>query len=253
MDVQFFDSASVPREVIDAYQRACPSSSEASASSGQPCPELAHAYMSFVGARKVAEHIERKPSSNIVFAWGQSPRLMYSILRQLNLDWSGLGAFIGDDYEEERIGESMLKEMLFSRTNLQSLSIYSPLDHQGFAYDRFIKGKGGIDLAILGLGPNGHILFNEPGETFSTNTHRVFLSESTIGYNEANYGRRLESAHTMGLLSILRCREVLLLISGSHKKEIARKVLYGDVAASVPATVLRKHPRVTVLVDFDLL
>ena len=89
-------------------------------------------------------------------------------------------------------------------------------------YDEMIDSVGGIDLQILGIGQNGHIGFNEPGTSFTSGTHVVTLEESTRQAN-ARYFDSIDEvpthAVTMGISTIMKSKEILLLISGEEKAE----------------------------------
>lgn len=119
-------------------------------------------------------------------------------------------------------------------------------------YEGWIAKRGGIDLAVLGLGQNGHIGFNEPGTPFGSVTHLATLSLETR-QREAKLFGSLESvpqyAITMGIRTIMNARRILLLVNGVEKAEIVRKSLFGVISRSVPASILQLHPDVTVIVE----
>ena len=111
---------------------------------------------------------------------------------------------------------------------------------------------GGIDLQLLGLGPNGHIGFNEPEDTFPATTHCVDLTESTIQANSRLFDSIDDvprQAYTMGIGTIMAARSVLVVVEGSHKAEIVKKAFFGPVTPQVPASILQFHPNATVIVD----
>ena len=113
-------------------------------------------------------------------------------------------------------------------------------------------GSEGIDLAVLGLGRNGHIGFNEPGTPFESLTHVTQLSEETRKREAQAFGG-LEcvpkKAITMGIRTIMNARETLLLVSGVEKAEALSRALSGPITPEVPASVRQLHPRLTVLAD----
>ncbi len=119
-------------------------------------------------------------------------------------------------------------------------------------YEGRIAERGGIDLAVLGLGQNGHIGFNEPGTPFGSATHLARLSLETR-QREAELFGSLEGvpqyAITMGIRTIMNARRILLLVNGVEKAEIVRESLFGAVSRSVPASILQLHPDVTVVVE----
>lgn len=119
-------------------------------------------------------------------------------------------------------------------------------------YDEVIRSLGGIDLQLLGLGHNGHIGFNEPGEAFEKETHCVALTESTIEANKRFFEREEDVprfAYTMGIRSIMQAHSILLVVSGQDKAEIVKRAFFGPVTPQVPASVLQLHNHVTLVGD----
>ena len=119
-------------------------------------------------------------------------------------------------------------------------------------YEANINALGGIDLQLLGVGPNGHVAFNEPDSFFPKVTHQETLTESTITANSRFFESRDEvptKALTMGIGSIMRARKLLLCAEGSHKAAILEKVLTGPVTPEVPGSIIQLHPDVVVIAD----
>ena len=120
------------------------------------------------------------------------------------------------------------------------------------AYNELIANCGGIDLQLLGLGPNGHIGFNEPDSVFIAGTHCVDLTESTIDANK----RFFESiddvprqAYTMGIQNIMSAKKILVVVSGANKAESLAKAINGPIDPQVPASILQLHNDVIFVVD----
>jgi glucosamine-6-phosphate deaminase len=106
---------------------------------------------------------------------------------------------------------------------------------------------------VLGLGPNGHLGFNEPPSDPASPTREVTLSKSSLASN-AGYapGHAVpRSALTAGLGVLLAARRVVLLVSGTGKREIVRRALEGPETPDVPASFLQRHPDLRVVVDRD--
>jgi len=109
----------------------------------------------------------------------------------------------------------------------------------------------GFDLAVLGLGMNGHVGLNEPGSAPDSTTRRVSLHESTIK------GTARYLTHTnlptwgvgVGMKQLLGSREVWLLVNGKAKAEIVKRILQGPIDVSAPASLLRNHPNSWLIVD----
>jgi glucosamine-6-phosphate deaminase len=119
-------------------------------------------------------------------------------------------------------------------------------------FDRAIADAGGLGLAVLGLGPNGHLGFNEPPCPADAPSRLVELSPGSVASNAAYWGsedRVPRRALTMGMAPILAARRILLVVSGDHKHAILRRTVKGPVGPDVPASWLQRHPRATVVAD----
>ena len=215
----------------------------------------------------IAAQIQKKPDSVLGLATGSTPLGTYEKLvaqhKSGRLDFGQISAFNLDEYYPIKKGNDQsyfyfMHENLFRHVNVNPARLSIPSGEAAdsnaecMAYEKKIANAGGIDLQLLGLGLNGHIGFNEPCDKFMEITHLVDLDESTI---EAN-ARFFESADevprkalTMGIGTIMQSREVLLLISGAKKAEIAKQVLFGDITPQVPGSALRFHHNVTVVLD----
>jgi len=115
-----------------------------------------------------------------------------------------------------------------------------------------IAEAGGIDFAIVGLGPNGHLGFNEPGSRFDSRSRRVVLTPASIRSNAAYWGSEdvvPREGFTLGLGTLMEARHLVLIASGARKREILDAALHGPVSEAVPATLIRRHPAATVIAD----
>ena len=118
-------------------------------------------------------------------------------------------------------------------------------------YERIINDNP-IDLQILGLGQNGHIGFNEPGTPFDSLTHEVTLTQSTIDANARFFADENDVpryAYSMGIGSIMKAKQILLVAYGENKADAVAAMIEGPVTEDMPASVLQRHPNVTVIVD----
>jgi glucosamine-6-phosphate deaminase len=110
----------------------------------------------------------------------------------------------------------------------------------------------GCDLALLGIGTNGHLGMNEPGSAADAPTRRVDLAPSTIAASARYFGRSTDLPTwgvTMGLGTLARSREIWILATGAGKAPIVRDTLRGPVSTAVPSTLLRDHPATTLIAD----
>ncbi|MCI2047778.1 MAG: glucosamine-6-phosphate deaminase, partial [Faecalibacterium sp.] len=121
-------------------------------------------------------------------------------------------------------------------------------------YDAVIHQVGGIDLQLLGIGPDGHIGFNEPNAAFELGTHCVDLTESTIEANTRFFEKKEDvphQAYTMGIKSIMQARKVLMVANGANKADIVKTAFFGPVTPEVPASILQMHPDFTLVLDAE--
>lgn len=116
---------------------------------------------------------------------------------------------------------------------------------------QFIADRGGIDLAILGLGMNGHIGLNEPGTAPDAGAHVMQLDTvtATVGQKYFQQPVELKQGITLGLGDLLKARKLLLLATGAKKADIVKKVLEEDPQLGIPATWLKTHPSFTFIID----
>jgi len=183
--------------------------------------------------------------------WHQAGKLDFSRIRTVNLDeYAGLD---GTDPQSYRY---YMEEHLFSHINIQKENTFVPDgradDFEAVCknYDRNIKELGGIDIQLLGIGKNGHIGFNEPGDCFVEETHLVRLEESTIQANARFFHTPQEvpgQAVTMGIGGIMSASRVVLIASGKEKAELIERAFAGPVTPQIPATILKLHADCTVI------
>ena len=119
-------------------------------------------------------------------------------------------------------------------------------------YEEVIRATGGVDLQLLGLGHNGHIGFNEPGDFFEKGTHCVDLQPSTIEANKRFFASADDvpkQAYSMGIQTIMMAKKILVVVSGADKAEAVKNAFFGPVTPKVPGSILQMHPDVTVVAD----
>lgn len=141
-------------------------------------------------------------------------------------------------------------DILKSKTHIPSIDKNSEDYYEG--YDNKIKDRGGIDFQILGIGSNGHIAFNEPGTSFDSLTHIVDLKESTIQDNSRFFNDINEvpkKAVSMGLKSIMNAKRIVIIITGKNKANALKRLMSKEVTTDFPASILHRHPKVTIYAD----
>ena len=213
----------------------------------------------------IAAQILVKPNCVLGLATGSSPvgtykrliadnqagKIDFSTVTSVNLD-----EYVGLDGSNDQSYRYFMNHNLFDHVNIDKNKTFVPsgkaadLKAEGEAYDAMIKALGGIDLQLLGIGLDGHIGFNEPDAYFTAATHEVKLDESTIKANARFFASEDEvptTAITMGMLSIMQAKKVLLIANGAAKKAILEKAFFGPIDPQVPASILQLHPDVTVI------
>ena len=229
------------------------------------CPD--YASMSRRAAAMIAAQVLLKPDCVLGLATGSTPVGAYRELvkwnreglvsfkeaRSVNLD-----EYLGLAPEHEQSYRRFMQENLFDHIDIvpENTHVLNGLaadpDAECAAYDAMISSLGGIDLQLLGMGHNGHIAFNEPGDDFGLGAHVVTLSERTIDANRRFFASRDEvprRALSMGIRSIMLARRILIIVSGEDKAEALAKAVSGPVTNEVPASVLQLHPDVTLVAD----
>jgi glucosamine-6-phosphate deaminase len=220
-----------------------------------------------VGADLVAEVIAKNPTASIVPATGRTPMKLYATLaarrRAGALETTPVTAVQLDEYlglqsDDRRslfgwMRRSFLGPLGVRDERVIRLPLDGDLPEACAAFDRALEAGGPIDLAILGLGSNGHLGFNEPPSGPASPTRVVELAPITISANAGYWGDAADvpaTAVTMGMRHLLSARSIVLLVSGVGKRTIVHDALEGPVGPEVPASFLREADGdVTVVVD----
>ena len=116
------------------------------------------------------------------------------------------------------------------------------------AFEERILGAGGIDLAILGIGVNGHIAFNEPGSAFDSRTRPVTLHPETLMANFKGPAP-VNCALTLGIGTLLSAKRIFILAIGKSKASAVRAATLEPPTKTLPASALQNHPQVTWFLD----
>lgn len=220
-------------------------------------------------ANVISAQVILKPHAVLGLATGSTPVGTYKQLiewyKKGDIDFSSVTSINLDEYvgltgDNEQSYRFFMNEHLFRHININLERTHVPngvatdLEAECRRYDALMEEVGGIDLQLLGIGHNGHVGFNEPGQAFEKTTHIVELGESTIQAN-ARFFESIDDvprqAITMGIKSIMQAKKLLLVANGPDKKEIVEKALHGPVTPSVPASILQFHPNLTVITCFE--
>ena len=223
-----------------------------------------------LAADAVAEELATRPNAVIALPTGQTPLGLYAELvhrvdagglrleraRYFNLD-DYLG--LPQDHPLSYAGflhRNLLTPARIPAAQVRLLQGDAPDSAaECAAYDQCITSRGGIDLAILGLGVNGHIAFNEPGSDWRGATRVVDLDDQTRRTHREQTGGRYpipEQGLTMGIGTLRAARRILLLVSGQPKRRAFEALLRGVPDPAWPVTSLLGHPALRVVADAAL-
>ena len=226
-----------------------------------------YSVLSKKAAMIIAAEITQREHPVLGLATGSTPIGAYQVLRALyregRLDFSAVRTVNLDEYrglspEDSHSYRYFMNQELFHHINIDMEKTKVPnglltdANKACAEYEEHIRKLGGIHLQILGLGHDGHIGFNEPGDFFPNETHCVKLTEETIEANQRFFSSKEEvpkEAYTMGIGTIMKAKKILLMVSGKDKADILQKVLEGPVTPLIPASILQFHPHVHVLAD----
>lgn len=223
--------------------------------------------ISLAAANLVKARIKKKPELILGLATGSTPikfyqelirmyqeeKLRFVFVKSFNLD-----EYYGLSSDHPQSYRCFMNTRFFDHIDIDKANTHIPdgrtKDPEEFSawYEEQIRGVGGIDLQLLGIGSDGHIGFNEPGSSFSSRTRLVALDAQTVSDNARFFERKGEvplSAITMGIGTILEAKELILLASGERKADVVAAAIEGPLSSMVPASALQLHPRVTLFLD----
>lgn len=223
--------------------------------------------MSRKAANIISAQVIMKPNCVLGLATGSTPIGTYDQLVEWynkgDLDFSEVTTVNLDEYKglprtNDQSYYYFMHQHLFDRVNIDPERTNVPNGMEPDAekecgrYEELIRSLGGVDLQLLGLGHNGHIGFNEPGEAFEKETHCVDLTESTIEANKRFFASADDvpkQAYTMGIKTIMQAKKILIVVNGENKADIVESAFFGPVTPEVPASILQLHNDVTLVGD----
>ena len=223
--------------------------------------------MSRKAANIISAQVIMKPNCVLGLATGSTPIGTYQQLiewyKKGDLDFSDVTTVNMDEYKglprtNDQSYYYFMHQNLFDQVNINPENTHLPngmepnSEKECARYESLIHSLGGVDLQLLGLGHNGHIGFNEPGEAFEKETHCVDLQERTIEANKRFFASADDvpkQAYTMGIKTIMQAKKILVIVSGEDKADIVAKAFFGPVTPAVPASILQMHNDVTLVGD----
>jgi len=209
-------------------------------------------------AKRIIELVKRKPNAVLGLATGSSPLGIYKQIilsyQQGHVSFKDVKTFNLDEYiglENQKDSYRHFMDLnLFDHIDIQRENIHFPDPQDPDAYDIVLEDNP-IDLQLLGIGADGHIGFNEPGTPFSSLTHIATLAEKTRKDNARFFLSLSEvpsKAVTMGLSTIFKAKEIVLVATGPNKAEAIKEMMNRE-SENCPASILTNHQNVTVYLD----
>ncbi|MBE6560310.1 MAG: glucosamine-6-phosphate deaminase [Ruminococcaceae bacterium] len=223
--------------------------------------------MSYRAASFIAAQVLAKPTSVLGLATGSTPIGMYNELakkcadkkitfkavRTVNLD-----EYYGLSPEHDQSYRYFMNKNFFDKIDIDKANTNVPNGQnpdpvaECARYDALIDSFGGIDLQLLGIGRDGHIGFNEPGDAFIGNTNYVKLTEDTIDANSRFFASADDVpryALTTGIRAIMQAKKILMVVNGEAKAKVLEEAFFGPITPANPASILQLHADVVVCGD----
>ncbi len=223
--------------------------------------------LSLCAADFIQQQLAAKPNLVLALPTGATPLGLYAELvrraQKKQIDFSRATFFQPDEYvglaqNNKNSFAFYLKKNFFAQLPIfpTKVNFFSgaakDLAKVCLDYEKAIAQAGGLDVAILGIGQNGHIAFNEPGSALASRARVIDLTMETRRANSTAFGKTSAVPHravTLGLVDIMSAKKILLLVSGEQKAQALAKAVKGKVSPQVPASVLQSHPRVVIMAD----
>jgi glucosamine-6-phosphate deaminase len=199
---------------------------------------------------------------------GSSPIGMYNELVKLNkagmVTFKNVITFNMDEYvnlpeDHPESYHSFMNKFLFShidipKKNVNILNGNAPdLEAECAGYEEKIKKAGGVKLFVGGIGPDGHIAFNEPGSSLSSRTRIKTLTYDTIAANSRFFGNDInkvpKTALTVGVGTVMDAEEVLIIVNGHNKARALRHAVEEGVNHLWTISSLQMHPKGIIVCD----
>lgn len=226
-------------------------------------------------AHRIASLIRKKQSNNqsavLGLATGATPVKVYEELirlhREEGLSFQNVITFNLDEYypmqpDAEQSYVTFMNRNLFNHIDIDKNNIHIPdgtipeeeIHRYCAEYEKKITDLGGLDLQLLGIGRTGHIGFNEPGSAPNSGTRLVTLDDLTRRDASRSFGGKENvplKAITMGVGTIFKAKEIILMAWNGTKAEIVKKAVEGPMSSEVPATFLQLSDNVEFILDVE--
>lgn len=199
---------------------------------------------------------------------GSSPLGMYKKLIELNkagkVSFQNVVTFNMDEYvglpeDHPESYHSFMWNNFFNHIDIKKENVNilngnaADLDKECEEYEARIAAAGGIDLFMGGVGPDGHIAFNEPGSSLVSLTRQKTLTQDTIIANSRFFDNDLtkvpRQALTVGVATVMDAREVMVLVNGHHKARALQAAVEGPLTQMWTVSAVQNHPHAIIVAD----
>lgn len=227
-----------------------------------------HDEASKVAADVIEEVVRANPECTLGLATGSSPVGMYQELarrcKDEGLDFSkvhsvNLDEYVGLDGTHDQSYRYFMNDNLFDHINIDKANTYvakgvGDIEANLKEFNEILD-KADVAVQVLGVGPDGHLGFNEPGETMYDGAHKEVLDESTIDANQRFFASRDDVpryAVTMGMGNIMRAQKLLMIVAGNKEDAMKQLLMSDKIDPKCPATFMRMHRDAIVILEEEL-
>jgi glucosamine-6-phosphate deaminase len=201
------------------------------------------------------------PYAKVILPTGDTPLPFYRALRDdcgniPNFVYVQLDEYCEMELDDERTFANWLAREVLDPLNIRMRQTFNSAaipDREASKMQRWMDGCLPLHLAVLGIGENGHVGFNEPGSSFDSKVRVVNLHPETIEQQKRYWSNSTlppaTQAFTLGISELRQATQTILLVRGEKKAQILRDALYGDITPDVPASYLQKQSRLTIIAD----
>lgn len=223
--------------------------------------------LSLAAAQAIIELSKQKKEVNICLPTGTTPKGMYKALVDLHqagqadfsfINWFTLDEYLGIPLSSPFSCYQQITELFYEPTGINKDRIFTfnseakDLDAEAARYNAIIEHMGGLDLAIVGIGMNGHVGFNEPGSSANAPTRVIDLHERTLVQSKKYFTDDHPiptKGITLGMKTLLQSKEVFVVANGEEKADIVKFAIHGPVSDDVPVSHFQTHAGATFLLD----
>ena len=224
--------------------------------------------VSKAGADIMEKIVRENPTCTIGLATGSSPVGMYNELsrrcKEEGLDFSkihsvNLDEYVGLEPTHDQSYRYFMDDNLFNHINIDKANTYVAKGvgdaDKNLAEFNAVLDKADIEIQVLGVGPDGHLGFNEPGDVLYDGAHKEVLDESTIDANARFFASRDDVpryAFTMGMGNIMRAKRLLMIVNGDKADAMTKLLIEDKLDPKCPCTFMRMHRDATVILEKKL-